>query len=583
MNLAILASIAGTIIFGLIAIILSVKEEKTRKLLQSHDKTYKHRLYEIAILKEIQDRIGYSLDVEKIIDIITGSLRNLFPYSTASSLLISSQELYFKTYVEEGVSHEFVDSVKTRMLESLSALSDNKSLPEKINESLSGVVPDDGNKNPLASFFNIPLVINNRIVGLINVSSQIADLYKEEEMSILYRITNQASLAVSKLEGILQTEKGKLMSLISSLADGVFMVDVDTRLIVINPKALSMLSINKAEPSIFDLIDSLTGKLDIRTKIEEAIKLNKLVTINELTLQTISNNNLVLRILITPVVDSKGQALGAAILLHDITADKTLAQMKEDFTNMMVHELRSPLTTIKQAAALILESKDRLTQEEKEKFLRIIHQSSDSLLSEVAELLDAAKLEAGRLSVNPSPGDLGQILKERLEFFKPQALSKNITLNLDLAPLLPEISFDKVRLDQVLNNLLSNAIKFTGSGGTITIRAEEEEGKIKVSVSDNGVGIPKEKQGRLFSKFSQISHPTTSDFQHPTSPISGTGLGLYISRGIVEAHGGKIDLQSEVGHGTTITFSLPASANSYAVLGGKALQAGLPERTRMVN
>lgn len=577
MNLAILASIAGTIIFGLIAIILSVKEEKTRKLLQSHDKTYKHRLYEIAILKEIQDRIGYSLDVEKIIDIITGSLRNLFPYSTASSLLISSQELYFKTYVEEGVSHEFVDSVKTRMLESLSALSDNKSLPEKINESLSGVVPDDGNKNPLSSFFNIPLVINNRIVGLINVSSQIADLYKEEEMSILYRITNQASLAVSKLEGILETEKGKLMSLISSLADGVFMVDVDTRLIVINPKALSMLSINKVEPSIFDIIDSLTGKLDIRTKIEEAIKLNKLVTINELTLQTISNNNLVLRVLITPVVDNKEQALGAAILLHDITADKTLAQMKEDFTNMMVHELRSPLTTIKQAAALILESKDRLTQEEKEKFLGIIHQSSDSLLGEVAELLDAAKLEAGRLSVNPSPGDLGQILKERLEFFKPQALSKNITLNLDLAPLLPEISFDKVRLNQVLNNLLSNAIKFTGSGGKITIRAEEEEGKIKVSVSDNGVGIPKEKQGRLFSKFSQISHPTTSDFQHPTNPISGTGLGLYISRGIIEAHGGKIDLQSQVGHGTTITFSLPADATH------QAWQAGLPEKARMVN
>ncbi len=575
MNLAILASIAVTVIFGLIAVILSSKEEKTRKLLQSQDKAYKHRLYEIAILKEIQDRIGYSLDVGKIVDIITGSLRNLFPYSTASSLLISGQELNFKTYVEENVSHEFVNIVKTRMLESLSALSDNKSLPEKINESLSGVVPDDSNKNPLSSFFNIPLIINNRIVGLINVSSQIAGLYKEEEMNILYRITNQASLAVSKLEEILEIEKGKLMSLISSLADGVFMVDVDTRLIVINPKALSMLSINKSPPTIFDIINSLTGKLDIRTKIEEAIKLNKLVIINELTLQTISGSNVTLKILITPVADNKGQAIGAAVLLHDITVDKNLAQMKEDFTNMMVHELRSPLTTIKQAASLIMESKDRLTQEQKEKFLAMIHQSSENLLNEVAELLDSAKLEAGRLSVNPAPGDLTQVLKERLEFFKPQAISKNITLTANIDPLLPEISFDKVRVNQVLNNLLSNAIKFTSNGGKIAITASFDGGRIKVSVSDNGAGIPKEKQDQLFSKFSQISHPSASAFQHPTA--AGTGLGLYISKGIIEAHGGKIDLQSELDRGTTITFSLPTDATH------QALQAGLPQQPRLVN
>ncbi|MBI1919439.1 GAF domain-containing sensor histidine kinase [Candidatus Microgenomates bacterium] len=549
--ITLLLFIASLTIFALLSIYFARQEEKTRQektkqLLEKREKELNRRLYETAILKEIADRIGYSLDVEKIVDIITGSLRNLFPYSTASSLMVTPEALTFKTYVEENVSNAFVNEVKNRLLTSLEALL-NQTLPEKVNESISGVVLDDNNKNPLASFFNIPLVINEQVVGLINVASQQAGLYQEEEMSILYRIASQASQAVSKLESILETEKGKIMAMISSLADGVFMVDVDTKLAVINPKALSMLRITSSSPTIFDIIDSLTGKFDIRTKIEEAIIKNKLVAVSELKI----SDNLFTQVLITPVVDKKGLSLGAAILLHDITAEKTLSQMKEDFTNMMVHELRAPLTAIKQAAALILDKTIALEQEKKEKFIGIIRESSENLLAEVSDLLDAAKLEAGRFSINPLPADISEVIGEQVQFFTPLASNKQVNITFDIEPNLPEIYFDRARIAQVLNNLLSNALKWTREGGRVNIRAFAENGEIKVGVSDNGPGIPADKKSALFSKFSQVRP------QGSSGPAGGTGLGLYITKGIIESHGGKIDLESEVGQGTTVTFSLP--------------------------
>lgn len=533
--------IIALLIFLALTLYFSLKEEKTGHLLVKREGELNRRLYEISILKEVADRIGYSLDVEKMVDIITGSLRNLFPYSTTSSLLISDDQLYFKTYVEEAISHNFIESVKTRLLASLSALYEKK-LPKDVNQTLSGVVPDDMNKNGPASFFNIPLVINLRIVGIINIASQQPGLYKEEEMSILYRITNQATLSISKLENILETEKGKLANMISSLADGVFMVDKEAKLQVYNPRALSMLGITSLAPTIFDIIDALSGKLDLRTKIEEAIEKIQLVRI-----PIVKTDNLVsLQILITPVKDNQNQILGAVVLMHDITSEQTLAQMKEDFTQMMVHELRAPLTAMKQAASLLLTAKN-LEEGKSEHFLNMIKDSSDSLLAEVSDILDAAKLEAEKLTIEPVLGDLAKTIEERVEFFEVLAKSKNIALTIHIDSLIPEVSFDKIRIVQAINNLISNALKFTKEGGNINVTVEEEKGEVKVSVSDNGVGIAKDKQSMLFTKFSKSSAPSSA----------GSGLGLYITRGIIEAHGGKISINSQAGKGTTVTFSLP--------------------------
>src|SRR5690606_30866150 len=140
----------------------------------------------------------------------------------------------FHCVVEESVNKRFIEDVRGRMTAGLSALAGKEIKPDQIDESISGTITDESSKEGIKSFFNIPVVINNQAVGLLNIASTKPGLYKEEEMTILYTIMNQASSAVSKLETILAQEKGKLNSMVESMADGVVMVDTRNRLLVIN-------------------------------------------------------------------------------------------------------------------------------------------------------------------------------------------------------------------------------------------------------------------------------------------------------------------------------------------------------------
>lgn len=553
-------SLLSTIIFGALAIFFSAKSDKAKKILAQREKVQKQRIYQISILKEIQDRIGYSLDVEKVIDVITGSLRSLFSYSSASSFVVKNDKLIFKTYIEEQVSHAFLQQVKTSMLASLSALIPN--LPANIDERLLGIPLDETNSKPLASFFHIPLVVGGKVVGLINVSSVEPNLYKEDEMTILYQITGQASNALSNLQEVLDTEKGKLTAMISGLADGVFMIDKDNNLSIINQAAKNLLGIIKDAPTFFDVMGAMYPAYDLPTQINWALSQTK-----EHEEKEVKVGEKILQVFINPVLTMEAgvqKAIGASLLLHDITTEKNIAQIKEDFTNMMVHELRAPLTAIKDSSELILTNQDKLQKEEQVKFLSIINKQSEVLLDQIGQVLDAAKIEAGRFTIQKSEQNLKKIIDERVEVFKLQAQKQNIYLTAHVSPL-PDFSFDPLRISQVLNNLLSNSLKFTPSGGKIEISAEIREvagtdkGKeVVISVADTGIGIPKDHQKNIFSEFYQVAAVVPD-------PKKGTGLGLFLVKGIVEAHGGTVSVESNEGKGTKISFTLPAPSIQAAV------------------
>src|ERR1035437_2256204 len=215
------AGMTLTIVMAVILVILTIKQRQNNREIQKRESQEKQRLYQISVLKQIQDRIGYSLDLEEIVDVITGSLKHLFPYSTAASILLKEDKLVFKINVEENVNANFLTQVKKTMLSSLSTLVGN--LPNEIEEKVQGLPLNEVENAPVASFFNIPLVIGNDFVGLINVSSREEHFYKEDEVTILYQIVDQASGALLKLKNVLEIEKGKLLSMVSSLADGVFM------------------------------------------------------------------------------------------------------------------------------------------------------------------------------------------------------------------------------------------------------------------------------------------------------------------------------------------------------------------------
>lgn len=568
-----LATILLTVVFASIALYLSIKQRQAKEEIQKREEQEKQRLYQISILKEIQDRIGYSLDVEKIIDVITGSLRHLLPYSTASSFVIKNDKLVFRIYVEESVSSGFIEQVKKSMLASLQALVAN--LPEQIDEFMLGVPLENTKPTLVNSFFNIPLVIGNDVVGVINVSSTTKSLAEEDRVTILYQIVDQASNALLRLQDVLDTEKGKLTSMISSLADGVFMIDINKNLLIINDAARSFLNISSKNPSFTDILTSIGTQYNLLGKINESIKNNSGVEEKEITI-----NNKIFQMFITPVPnvreEEKQKTIGASILFHDITIEKNINKIKEDFTHMMVHELRAPLAIIKDSSELMVEmseEKGKLDYEEQKKLLKIIDRQSKNLLEQINQILDAAKIEAGRFSVNKVETDLGEIIKNSIDEFLPQAIKSQIAISADIFPTLPKVEVDPIRISQVLSNLLSNSLKFTPANGKITIAAKPDGKFLRISVSDTGMGIPESEQKDLFSKYYQI-HTTPHELAK-----KGTGLGLYIVKGIVETHGGVVGVISAPGKGTTIYFTIPFENQAPRIIQEHFVQNQKPPQT----
>ena len=217
---------------------------------------------------------------------------------------------------------------------------------------------------------------------------------------------------------------------------------------------------------------------------------------------------------------------------------------REEILRIVAHDLRNPLNTISMATALMLEDNKDSTSAS---HLRIIRRAGERANRLIQDLLSVTTIEAGRLSVAPRKISVGDLLHESVESLQPIAREKSITLSVSAAADLPPVRADSTRVLQVFSNLVGNAIKFTPTGGAITLSAVRGDGGVVCSVTDNGPGIPAAQIPRLFGKF----------WQAKRGDSGGVGLGLAIARGIVEAHGGVITVDSEVGKGSVFSFPLP--------------------------
>jgi signal transduction histidine kinase len=245
---------------------------------------------------------------------------------------------------------------------------------------------------------------------------------------------------------------------------------------------------------------------------------------------------------LTPVAE-----IGRIAVMQDITYLKELDKMKSDFVATVSHDLRSPLASISGYAALLpLAGELNETQQE---FVQGIKLSAVKMTTLTDHLLDLGKVEA-RVGMEMKPCQLVTVINKAVKSLREQVGAKEIVLQLDFPPGLPLVQGNQVRLDQVVSNLVGNAIKFTSEGGMVTVSAREEKGKVVVEVKDTGVGIAPEDQVHLFEKFYRVSSEETSD-------IEGTGLGLAIVKSIVEGHGGRVWVKSQLGQGSTFGFALP--------------------------
>ncbi len=271
----------------------------------------------------------------------------------------------------------------------------------------------------------------------------------------------------------------------------------------------------------------------------------------DLTLQLPSGRTLSILISAAPVRDLSGAITAAAIGFQDVSQMHEVARLKNEFVATVSHELRTPLTSIRGSLQLLLADDEMLPTSDGRDLVQVALKNTERLVRIINDILDIAKIEAGQLPMAVRRVAADALVRMSADAVTGMAQERQVAILCDVPDDAPFVLADPDRLVQSLINLLSNAIKFSPAGGHVTVRAHRDPGgRVRLSVSDQGRGIPPEELGRVFDKFHQVGGPNRQ----------GTGLGLSITRAIVEQHGGEVTVASTLGAGTTFTIALPEAA-----------------------
>jgi NtrC-family two-component system sensor histidine kinase KinB len=253
-----------------------------------------------------------------------------------------------------------------------------------------------------------------------------------------------------------------------------------------------------------------------------------------------------------PVYETRGVVVGATVILQDVTRLRRFEELKNDIVATVAHEFRTPLTSLRMAVHLCTEQVAGPLTDKQAELLHAAREDCDRLQGMVDDFLDLSRIESGRVEIYPLPTAVADLIKHSVEDCKAEADLKGVNLSASLS--LPSVSVlaDHDRIAHVFSNLIGNALRHTPKEGSITLDGTLADNSVRFAVTDTGSGIPKEYHERIFEKFYQV----------PESGPKGTGLGLYIAKEIVRAHGGKIGVESEPGKGSTFWFTLPAVART---------------------
>lgn len=378
-------------------------------------------------------------------------------------------------------------------------------------------------------------------------SRKLADWAAEtSEMSLLEQSINAAAIHLQQRLSELSVEKARLEAILQNMVDGVLLVDSRRRLVLVNPAAEAMFGIRADEVLGKDHL-AVTHHFDLDEKMLQVLQDGQTCS---LEIRRARPQEEILEARLAPSGYGTEEQ-GVLVVLRNVTRARQLEKMRTEFVANVTHELRTPLTAIQGFAETLLDG--ALDDPDAARhFVGIIKQESESLARLIEDLLDLSHIESGKWKMYREPIQVAHLVQETVERMGPQAQEKGITLEVHVPAELPEITGDPRRLSQVLLNLMSNALKYTPSGGTVSVRAWEEDRWVRVSVADTGVGIPKADLPRVFERFYRVDKARSR-------ATGGTGLGLSIAKHIVEAHGGSITVESDVGQGATFTFSLPKS------------------------
>jgi signal transduction histidine kinase len=390
----------------------------------------------------------------------------------------------------------------------------------------------------------------------------------------------QRELDLVKLSRSLEDEKEKLEAVLSSIGDGVIVLDSENKVLMANRRVsdifgVPMEALNRCDLGM--LIEQVRHRLVQPDLVEKQFReLQKNPTlVDEITLELDEPGGQAIRLYCAPVRGADGSVLGRVATSLDLGRERELDRLKTEFLSTISHELRTPLTSIKGALGLVLGGATGGVTADMRGLLDIARSNTDRLVLVINEILDVMQLERGKALIQPVPMMLGPSIERAVYAVASKAAAAKISIETHVAPNLPPVLGDKRRIEQVLVNLLTNAIKFSPAGKRVVIGAQVHEKMLELSVQDFGRGMKEEFRARLFTKFEHAQGALTRESQ-------GMGLGLAICRHLVNAHGGKIWVESTAGEGSTFTFSLQISGTSAPADAAEERPARLSTTPRLV-
>jgi two-component system phosphate regulon sensor histidine kinase PhoR len=350
----------------------------------------------------------------------------------------------------------------------------------------------------------------------------------------------------ARLDRTIQTlteERNLSSAILGSMVEGVAVVSGSERLVFANPGFAEILGLDVPPTSGSALVEVVR-----QTELLEAVRkvlAGEPRVQSEIVTGTLRQHYFA----ITVAAVRAGDTSGAVVVLHDITELRKLERVRRDFVANVSHEFRTPLTAIQGFAETLLAGAIDDSQN-RTRFLEIILEHSRRLARLTEDLLVLSKMDAERLELEIRRFSVSQLIESCLETAQRRGTEKDLRISVNMPPNLPDIAGDRRRLAEVLQNLLDNAIQYTLPGGQIIVSAESAEKEMILTVSDTGIGIPKADQPRIFERFYRVDVARSRE-------AGGTGLGLAIAKHLVEVHGGRLWVDSEIGQGSQFHFSVP--------------------------
>ena len=501
-------------------------------------------------IKRLVDKITKILQAEKCVFMLFDKETGELVATKPAVGLDDAQVKSFRVRATQGISGEVFRTQNPVIL--YDAIND----PRTMKESVALLNIKNGVCVPLAiekRDEETNRVLERTPIGVLHVfNKRFGNVFIEEDVRLLETLARNTAAVIASAQVYREVveEKEELEHIIESVYAGLIMVSSDGRITQMNGSARTMLDIRNG-----DVLGHQFKEVIGDNRVSEilATSINQVTEVaEEVSLPAPQNadEEKIYQVQSALVRGEDQSVLGAVAIFNDITEIRGIERMKTAFVSTVSHELRTPLTSIKGFISTLLQDVegyyDHDTQRE---FYTIIDTECDRLTRLISDLLNVSRIESGRaLDLNPKKVELLGVMEKVVTAQK--SYTHKHTFAIDLPDDFPMIVADEDKTDQILTNLISNAIKYSPDGGQITVRGTFDDEKVTVAICDQGMGIPKEHLPKVFDRFHRVDNRDTRE-------VGGTGIGLYLVKHLVEAHGGEIWIESEVGKGSDFIFTLP--------------------------